>query len=492
MDWMYNWDEMPPDEVFDVMEEFDIFEGFDHTQRRQKRVTLSTMDYNLNSPLIADETDASINYLKLGVMDKRFDHRIKELDKIKSRLSELNIPLRRIPDSGKHHTFLHDILYKDVKHTLRADQLQIWEEIWQVTEEPVRLTKDYITQKTNESSKYKPRFKKLREVFRRQNGPIRSEWMSFLNLHFITCVMNNCYKFSNLKWVKKLLNVQYEEGDGDNYIVSLGNSEFDIDWIVTPHFVFHVPTRNLLSKNFLLMLKDVALGRFMSQLSMLERSDGHGGEDTANKLRELYDEGDKILKEYGNASYNIIKLIEPECTERWNQLGHTFRPLITLSDKLLKHLKETKKKNPTMERLSSRFFQIIQEEKDPWIVGQFYGAFRHWGHPYIDYIVGLKNLEKRVNEKLIIDQIYSGTLASDLVFLVLKRQFKQKRRWFAKSDGLPEDSPLKECIDKGVWPTAKVIEDYGDNWHKLKLIPCFEIPDTTIISAIIPTNRCQE
>lgn len=29
-----------------------------------------------------------------------------------------------------------------------------------------------------------------------------------------------------------------------------------------------------------------------------------------------------------------------------------------------------------------------------------------------------------------------------------------------------------------MWPTAKAIDDFGSNWHRLELIQCFEVPDT--------------
>lgn len=96
------------------------------------------------------------------------------------------------------------------------------------------------------------------------------------------------------------MKVPKEEKGRIIYIASLGLSEKIPDWIVTPHFAFHIPTKYPLSKNFLLMLKDVPIVCCMSQLSMMNRADGRGGVTAVKKLRDLYDAGDKILTEHGN------------------------------------------------------------------------------------------------------------------------------------------------------------------------------------------------
>ncbi|KAG8182254.1 hypothetical protein JTE90_024187 [Oedothorax gibbosus] len=146
------------------------------------------------------------------------------------------------------------------------------------------------------------------------------------------------------------------------------------------------------------------------------------------------------------------------------------------------HLRETKLGKQEMMREGAPFFNLIEQIEDPWIVAQVFGAFRHWGHPYVDYLQGLRSLHKRVTENIKIDPHYPGYLASDLAQLVLKDQFQKKKKWFATSKGLPKDSPMKQCIDSGVWPTAKVILDFGPNWHKLELLKCFHIPKTIDLS----------
>lgn len=171
-------------------------------------------------------------------------------------------------------------------------------------------------------------------------------------------------------------------------------------------------------------------------------------------------------------------MLESECIERWNQLGHEYRPEIPIAENMKEHLEETKEKYKEMMVVGKPMFDIIQAINDPWIVGQVFGAFRHWGHPYIDYLRGLKNLHKRVTEEIKVDIPYTGHLASDMAHIVLKSEFDKKKKWFATAKGLDPKSAMYECITSGVWPTTDVIVDFGPRWHTLDLLPCFEIPKT--------------
>lgn len=308
----------------------------------------------------------------------------------------------------------------------------------------------------------------------------------FLETHFIIHIMNNSEELSAQDWEKELLHVQKTVVSGQSKIFVLGREGLPPVWIVGPKFVLNLLNGFLVNKNFMLMIKGICLARCMSKFSLLERGDRKESLKDVSKFDVLYAAGDTILEEMGNVGYKAIKLIEAECTQRWVILGSKYRPLIPVSKSLENHLAHALDDIPALKRVAASFFKLIKEENDPWMVGQMYGTFRHWGHPYIDYLKGLNKLEGRVNGKVEVDQAYAVKLASDLTYLVLRDQFKKKKRWFATEETLNDTDKghiaLKECIKTGVWPNAKVIEDYGDNWHKLKLIPCYEIPDTIDLS----------
>lgn len=72
---------------------------------------------------------------------------------------------------------------------------------------------------------------------------------------------------------------------------------------------------------------------------------------------------------------------------------------------------------------------------------------------------------------------YIETTFSDLGNIVLL-YFKFEKKWFADESKLPKTSPIKACINDCVWSAAKAIEDFASNWHKLNLIPCYDVLDT--------------
>lgn len=475
----------------DLLEEFDhdeltdhcleeVFEEFESSEI--DGIPLQSVDYNLNSPLIEDSVHYALNYL--NNINRRYESQQndEELDEIFKALFEFRVPIRDLKEPCKHHHFIPDLIYNNDPKLLRLDIVKRWEEIWDMTKDPVNVTQNVISgdKKDKILMRYKSKLTKLeKKVGDHKETRLQSEWRSFSLFHYIIYLMNSKAFSENKKWCKFVFTKINNKELDPNLITVLGTrNDKKPFWLVTDNYVYNFKTKCLFHKNFCLMLKDIALARVMSKLSVLDRENDPGEGRTFNVLESLYIAGDKILKRAGNKGYKHLKLLEAHCLEQWNVLGHQFRPLIPLSTSMDKHLTTQLNKDPAMSQISHEFFRVIKEEFNPWIVGQIYGTFRHFGHPYIDYLKGLENLERRCNSLIHIDQTYANKLASDLTYLVLRDQFNRHKKWFATSEGLPEKSPMKLCIDNGVWPNTKVIEDFGDNWHNLVLLKCFEIPDS--------------
>jgi hypothetical protein len=131
--------------------------------------------------------------------------------------------------------------------------------------------------------------------------------------------------------------------------------------------------------------------------------EGRKGPARANleKLVTLYNGGDAILSVAGNEGFHILKMLEAHCSLQWTIAGHQKRPEIPLSPAFETHLKKSRK---ILEFRITSFFDCILSETDPLMIGVFYGSFRHWGHPFIDYKEGLKKLFDQVhNNKVISD-----------------------------------------------------------------------------------------
>lgn len=72
-----------------------------------------------------------------------------------------------------------------------------------------------------------------------------------------------------------------------------------------------------------------------------------------------------------------------------------------------------------------------------------------------------------------IDVEYARELASDLAYIVLHHEF-DKRKWFVEEFQL-NDHPLKDHVLNQTWPTPVQIQDTGDIWAHLPILPCYEI-----------------
>jgi Mononegavirales RNA dependent RNA polymerase len=70
------------------------------------------------------------------------------------------------------------------------------------------------------------------------------------------------------------------------------------------------------------------------------------------------------------------------------------------------------------------------------MIGVYYGSFRHWGHPFIDYKLGLEKLHNQVYKDKTVDSSYVKALASNLAKKVLESEFKKQRKWFVNGSKL--------------------------------------------------------
>nr|QMP82265.1 RNA-dependent RNA polymerase [Hymenopteran rhabdo-related virus OKIAV8] len=234
---------------------------------------------------------------------------------------------------------------------------------------------------------------------------------------------------------------------------------------------------HLLDRNMLLMMKDTYSARFHSLLSMIHRVDTKFSFDDWEKLQQLYRLGDMALQSAGSDAYKGLKLLEPICNLRLCQLAARFRPLIpqytSFTSHVTKSVIEVSEKTPSVAGIRD----LVLREQNVDVVLTYFGSFRHWGHPFVKALIGLRKLHERVTRHIDVDKKYAECLASDLAHKVLADQFHEKTRWMVDKDQVPENHIFKDHIMNNTWPTAKQVKDFGDHWHELPLKKCFEIPD---------------
>nr|AXF38662.1 MAG: RNA-dependent RNA polymerase [Duck rhabdovirus] len=240
----------------------------------------------------------------------------------------------------------------------------------------------------------------------------------------------------------------------------------------------------VVTKNHLLMLKDLLLARFQTLFSMENRIDKKFDPWDIQKLEQFYQAGDRVLTAYDNLAYDTLKMVEPLCILKLSEIARSYRPLIPklpdfesfLAGELVK-IKETQ---PEFMKVAG----LIDEQTSHEVVLQFFGCYRHWGHPNIDYFGGLKQLHAQVTLKKTVDDELAQAIASDLAKLVLKSNFKRHKTWAVDKKLVPVNHVLYPFISNNTWPTPAAEADVGDVWHKLPLIRCFDIPDLIDPAAI--------
>lgn len=110
-------------------------------------------------------------------------------------------------------------------------------------------------------------------------------------------------------------------------------------------------------------------------------------------------------------------------------------------------------------------FDIIKNETSHRQTLLYYGSFRHWGHPFLDYEDGLRRLYNQVQMEKTIDSQYADALASDLAYMILEKEFFAQRKWFVDLDKMDPLDPLQPHVRNTTWPTPLEIRDYRDKWH---------------------------
>ena len=183
------------------------------------------------------------------------------------------------------------------------------------------------------------------------------------------------------------------------------------------------------------------------------------------------------MVEGGNSGYKCLKMLEPMCNNRLMKIAHSYRPKILYYEHFNTHIEEAVYKlSDDNIKINVLLGHVNGESSIPLLLA-YYGSFRRWGHPFVNSLEGLKKLNERVNKKISVDSQYANALASDLARKVLESKFKETGKWSIDHTSLDNNHPFFSHAKYGTWPTPKQIKDFGDQWHLLPLIKCFEIPD---------------
>lgn len=435
----------------------DDFIPVDFFEKEDRISFLNSFDYNLNSPLLSDDVDFLIHRSQGKPVPLIWKN--KRWDDILGVLTSYNVDWMF---SSEHHSWFADWI-SEIAHPCKEAQ-DFLGKIDSDSEETFTIIKTFLSGWTGIQVNYPSR----------TNPPppdiIYSLLQKFLDLHRVTLMMNHTGEVELQALMKKFKWRTQTPGWARKF-PSLGH-------VVVCQGFMTLPDKYLVvDRNFMLMMKDTVVARLQTLTSMLGRLDDKFVLADIPKMAKFYQIGDSILKSCGNEGYDILKMVEPICNLRLTQLAHEYRPLIPDFPDFKTHVEGTIQEFNLKTIHSQSLYDFICQERKVELVLTFYGAFRHWGHPYIDYKAGLQKLYDQVNMPKAIDQRYANKLASDLAKMVLQKMFQEHKKWYVVREALPRDHPFAQHVQNCTWPTGVQIQDFGDHWHELPLTKCFDIPD---------------
>ncbi|AOX47527.1 L protein [Gata virus] len=444
--------------------DFDVFSGeYLNKKQNNKLNCLVNVDYSLNSPLIPDETEELIKYLLSRPY--RNSWTLPKWSNFKAGLKHYNVPLNSIRQPSTFHQWWGKFNRLNPRDTsVISKQLDSAQRDSDLTFPIIRsFLKGWIGKNVNNPTKSNVNKDTLK-------------WGQYsYELHVVTLILNSVNQEERIAIAQEFTEFNISEsGVGHN---SSFNSKNLGKIIISDGLIYLLNHGYILDRNMLLMMKDTYLARFHTLLSMQNRVDNHFPPNSCLTMSKLYTLGDKCLDHGGNDSYSALKLIEPLCNLRLSELAHEYRPKIPQDPNFRDHLvrmgEELSANLPPMREL----IRLINTQHHVETVLTMYGSFRHWGHPFLDCLEGLRALYDQVTMEKIIDFNFASELASDLAYIVLRDKFDKDRTWYVDASLLDDDHVFKKHIVDKTWPTPKQILDFGPNWHILPLVQCFDIPD---------------
>ncbi|ACX83613.1 RNA-dependent RNA polymerase [Hapavirus ngaingan] len=456
----------------DVIDEFDLDQSYMDDQIEESMEFINRFDYTLNSPIILDHVVNLIEYCNDGPYEKIFfksswptiaqiikKHKIRlnqctssYIDNIyKYIFSEL---MYKRPDDYKFKEILNESFNgaNDTLEILRAF-LRGW--LGNEQEEDWNISLLY-----NQSEHFW----------------IWSEL--FWECYHLVLLLNSTGKKEDEKLKKIISFKSYCPEQSSSFKIL--DTQFFGQVCVIDCYIIMIQYGIILDRNCILMIKDMCLARSQTIISIIYDDKDYGQDDKEGMIQRLtrvYCLGDQYLSILGNDGYEGIKCLEPMCNSAFCDLAHKFRPLIPRFQDFKTHVE-----NSTIEKDRETGFlceikRIVDNAENVEEIIVYYSIFRHWGHPSIKYLEGLKKLEQQVNMKKEIDDDYAQSLASDLAYKVLKKHFFEKKTWGVSLDDMDPKHPLYKHIKDNLWPNQFVIDQFGDNWHKLPIIKIYDIPD---------------
>ncbi|AJR28463.1 polymerase [Manitoba virus] len=441
---------------------------------------LNQFDYNLNSPIINEHLQELEKYLQKLNFNPIFYKR--SWTNVAQAVANLGLPVNQIckNEDWKYHKWV----FQKMLSSYKRDDKPVFKEFIIKSVKNTKETGCVLELFLKKWSNLDLKSGEIYDELKLNNLPGQFWFWGdlFLSLHLIVLHMNSTGKKESVSLSQTFKSKIVPVAD-DYYMLHMSPMLGPV--MIFEGYCIIIKENIILDRNMILMGKDMCISRFQVALSIL-----YSGLDPAtiidklNKLQSTYEYGDRHMWINHNLGYDGIKLIEPICNLRLCELAREFRPKIPEFPDFHRHVLGSIREKSGQGDYLTRLYHQIMRERELGQVLTYYSIFRHWGHPDIEYLEGLKKLHEQTTCVKDIDDDYAQQLASDLAYKILKKMFFEKKKWFVNLSQVPPNHLLYEHIRKNTWPNQYQIQQFGDHWHDLPIIKVFDLPDVVDPSLI--------
>ncbi|DAZ87956.1 TPA_asm: L protein [Psilorhabdovirus 1] len=457
----------------------------DPRDRRQLRQE----DYTLDSPVILDDLTVAFQHRNVTSFQGSLHQR---------RLSRLYSLLESPIEPESIHQRIAELILQwmeSIRHSLKRSSrldpfLRRFKVLWNPpsgTDEVVRSFFESLHPDCKHVAETWKSFSKLIQTIpENPDQDVIIYWVLYTMFHLLILLMN---KVDNREIIE-ILTIHSDILEGtpsetpDEYDHISLSLPFIGRVILGPHGCCLLDHNLVLDKNFTLMVQDMLSNR-QNTLTILYYPDKRYSSGLLEKCQNLYNAGDNLIRICGNASYDLIKMIEPICNNNIRKLAERDSD-VSSSTAFQEYLDcEIRAMEEKYGEPARRWFLELLQIDNIYDAIFVFGMFRHWGHPFIEYYEGLLKLHQNVTVEKEIDADYVNSLASDLARRIIKSHFRRCKEWPVDLNELPINSILYKHVRDSTWPNKMEERAFGDHWHELPMTKVYDVPTSVNLSEVI-------
>nr|WPV62272.1 MAG: RNA-dependent RNA polymerase [Jingmen rodent lispivirus 1] len=196
-----------------------------------------------------------------------------------------------------------------------------------------------------------------------------------------------------------------------------------------------------------LMIHDTVTSRYLSRLTCsISEFLSSPLLPTPELLENIYAWGDKLLSEYGNEAYSIIKQFEPICTAV--QLDKY--DVLTISHSYYQDLLKKGKEDKSDHHLSDCYEMIKDNIVNSNQLFELFGCYRHFGHPTVDEEEGCIKMKEQTRKQVKIDSEVVTQVTGAWTRGIVLQFIKKHKRWPICKTSLGPESTVYKLMTQGV------------------------------------------